>query len=460
MAISAAGLELVKFFEGLRLTAYVDPVGVLTIGWGHTGADVDPGQTITKKQAEDLLIADLVHHEEYVDQIVEVPLNDNQRSALVSFAFNVGNGALASSTLLRKLNDGDYSGAADEFLRWVKGTVNGQKVTLAGLVKRRKAERQLFLDEVVDLAAPKMEVTASSDGLSELASFAGNPISMSLLGGHKQLVIGIQRALGDLGYLDPPADGKFGPVSNWALSEFCYANGLSAGMGFTQQIAKALVAPTSKLPSLAPPSTWFDKVVAYMQARGYWICRHGECFNTVYLEGANTDGSLNDDKENVFNDVRIVFSIDSEGKPTIVGMWEATTEPGIYWTKNPMNAKGAARIAFDQYKSWIVGTHLAGSPSAHEALVQVESLTVHRDLNKDYERTGDQLDTGLFGINQHWGYDAPKNNLGNTSAGCLVGRTKDGHREFMQLMKSDPRYRANAAYRFIATVMPADAVLG
>lgn len=454
MAINEAGLTLIKYYEGLRLTAYVDPVGVWTIGWGHTGNDVHPGQSITQKQAEALLAADLRKHEEYVDDNVTVAIDDNQRAALVSFAFNVGNGSLGSSTLLARLNLGDYQGAASEFGRWVKGTINGSKVTLPGLVKRRKAEADLFLGADVELAMPKMEVSEIEDGSSALASFSGAPIPLSLLGGHEELVKGLQGTLADLGYLDPPADGRFGPTSNWALKEFCYANGLSLGLGFTAEIVAALRTPQKRLPDIVEAGSWIDKVVSYMMAKGYWISRHPECRNTVYLEGVNSDGTTNDDKANVFNDLRVVFSIDSNGKPRILGLWEGTTEPGIFWTQHPMNPGGAARIAFDQYKSWIVGTHMAGKPSAHEALVQVAPVTVYRDLNRDYQRTGDKTDTGLFGINQHWGYDAPKDDLGNTSAGCLVGRTRDGHREFMQLMKSDPRYQANASYRFMAAVLP------
>ena len=100
-----------------------------------------------------------------------------------------------------------------------------------------------------------------------------------------------------------------------------------------------------------------------------------------------------------------------------------------------MNPKGAARIAFNQYKAWSVGTHRASSPQGHEALVQTAPVAVYRDLNKDFKRPGDRVDTGLFGINQHWGYDAPMGDLGTTSAGCLVGRTKNGHRQFMALVK-------------------------
>ena len=70
------------------------------------------------------------------------------------------------------------------------------------------------------------------------------------------------------------------------------------------------------------------------------------------------------------------------------------------------------------------------------------------------------MDTGLFGINQHWGYDAPMGDLGTTSAGCLVGRTKNGHRQFMALVKQDPRYKVSTGYRFVTAIMPGDKVLG
>jgi GH24 family phage-related lysozyme (muramidase) len=461
MAINAAGLELVKYYEGLFLDAYKDPVGVWTIGWGHTGADVHPGQHITKAEAEALLKADLQLHENFVKQVVKVPITENQIAALSSFAFNVGNGSLLESTLLKKLNVKDYEGAAAEFNRWVKGTVNGVKVTLPGLVKRRKAESQLFLSAPVVLAAVKAEIFADESDPSALADFSYQSIPIAQLGGDRDLVISIQKRLTELGYLDPPADGKFGPASSWALSQFCYANGLALGNGFTAEIANALAKPNSLLPEIsavAGDGAWINRVLSYMQAKGYWICRHPECFNIVYVEGMNPDGTLNDDRPNVFNDLRIVFSIGADGVP-IFHRWEGTTEPGIFWTQNPMDPKGAARIAFGQYKSWIVGTHHAGSASAHEALVQTDDITVYRDFNRDYQRTGDKTYTGVFAINQHWGYDAPKNDLGRTSAGCLVGRSKDGHREFMALVKSDPRYRANAGYRFMTAVLPGEEVL-
>jgi len=139
--INARGLDLVKRSEGLVLTAYRDAVGVWTIGYGHTGADVKPGLKISQAQAETLLRKDLSRFETGVRSLVKVPVNTNQFSALVCFVYNVGIGALAQSTLLALLNQRDYQGAADQFSRWVYG--GGQ--ALPGLVKRRSEERALFL---------------------------------------------------------------------------------------------------------------------------------------------------------------------------------------------------------------------------------------------------------------------------------------------------------------------------
>ena len=141
MKISQKGLNLIKSFEGLELKAYKDSVGVVTIGYGSTGAHVSMGQTLTVQQAEDLLRKDVSRFEEGVGKLVKVTINQNQFDALVSFSFNLGLGNLSSSTLLKKLNAGDYEGASLEFERWNKA---GGKV-LNGLTRRRLAEKELFL---------------------------------------------------------------------------------------------------------------------------------------------------------------------------------------------------------------------------------------------------------------------------------------------------------------------------
>jgi GH24 family phage-related lysozyme (muramidase) len=143
--INAAGLALIKEFEGLRTTAYRDPVGIWTIGYGHTSMAGPPqvyeGMTITAAEAEAILQQDLDLFEQGVTDALTITTNENQFSAMVSFSFNVGLGAYRNSTLLRKHNAGDFAGAANEFLRWIYA--DGQ--ILPGLVRRREAERSLYL---------------------------------------------------------------------------------------------------------------------------------------------------------------------------------------------------------------------------------------------------------------------------------------------------------------------------
>jgi len=141
----AGGLALIKSFEGLRLEKYKDAVGKWTIGYGHLILpDEKFPHAITEAEAEALLRTDLLMTERGVHKAVTVALNQNQFDALVAFTFNLGAGNLQSSTLLKLLNQGEYAQAADQFLRWNKA---GGKV-LAGLTKRREAERALFLKPV------------------------------------------------------------------------------------------------------------------------------------------------------------------------------------------------------------------------------------------------------------------------------------------------------------------------
>lgn len=147
--ISQNGINLIKSFEGLRLKAYDDGVGVITIGYGTTrypnGHKVQLGDTCTEKQAEQYLANDLVKFEKAVNDLIKVPVNQNQYDAIVSFTYNVGIGALSTSTVLKLLNSGDYLGCAKALLSWNKGRVNGKLVELGGLTRRRNAEKDLFL---------------------------------------------------------------------------------------------------------------------------------------------------------------------------------------------------------------------------------------------------------------------------------------------------------------------------
>lgn len=144
MRISENGIEFIRQLEGEKLTAYPDIVGIWTIGVGHTGfVDGKPvarGMAITKEKSKELLTADLKRFESAVNDAVKVTLTQNQFDALVSLAFNIGEGAFARSKLVNKLNAGDKKGAAEQFLVWKNA---GGRVS-QGLLNRRQKEKAMF----------------------------------------------------------------------------------------------------------------------------------------------------------------------------------------------------------------------------------------------------------------------------------------------------------------------------
>lgn len=261
--------------------------------------------------------------------------------------------------------------------------------------------------------------------------------------------IELQQNLIRLGLLDPPADGSWGSLSKSALTDFQRRAGLPPTGEATEE-TKQKLANCTELP-LKLGSDLASKIIKYLAAKKFFVALGSQRYNIVYIEGMNADGSLNSDTPNEWNDLRCVIEVGSDGVPRIVGMWYATTEPGRKYTVNPMNPAGAARIAFGQYKAWSVGLH--GS-DRHEALVQTSPITVCRDLNKDFKRTGDRADTGIFAVNQHWGYDLTR--VDGASAGCLVGQAREGHKQFMKIVKSDKRYQANSGYEFWTAVIAGD----
>ena len=139
MKTSLEGINLIKHFEGCELEAYKCPAGVWTIGYGHIKG-VQEGDVITEQQADDMLVEELEEYENYIHNLVNCPLNQNQFDALVSWVYNLGSSNLQASTLLKVLNAGDYAGVPAQMLRWNKA---GGKV-LEGLTRRRLAESLLF----------------------------------------------------------------------------------------------------------------------------------------------------------------------------------------------------------------------------------------------------------------------------------------------------------------------------
>jgi lysozyme len=140
MIYSKSGLTLTESFESCRLTAYQDIKGIWTIGWGHTGTDVFEGLVITQEQADALLLHDVQNAVNHINHLVTVPLTQGEFDALVDFAFNVGCGAFAGSTLLKYLNAKNYDGACEQLELWCRAS--GKVV--AGLLRRRQAEEAEF----------------------------------------------------------------------------------------------------------------------------------------------------------------------------------------------------------------------------------------------------------------------------------------------------------------------------
>ena len=163
MRMSAAGLAIVKEFEGLRLKAYKCPAAVWTIGYGHTSAAgnpmVTPELVITKDEAEEVLAQDMEQYEEGVRKYVKVDLTQGQFDALVDFAYNAGVGALQKSTLLKKVNAEKFDEVPAEFMKWTKG--GGKE--LPGLVRRRRAEVKLWRGLDTEKPVPVDEARAEPD---------------------------------------------------------------------------------------------------------------------------------------------------------------------------------------------------------------------------------------------------------------------------------------------------------
>ena len=140
MEINDAGIKLIQSFESCKLNSYLDIKGIPTIGWGHTGPEVQLGQTITQQEADDLFQKDLEKFNQGVTKYVTSNVNPNQFSALVSFSFNLGLGNLHSSTLLKYVNNSQWDLASQEFPKWD----HSGGVVVAGLLRRRLAEQSLF----------------------------------------------------------------------------------------------------------------------------------------------------------------------------------------------------------------------------------------------------------------------------------------------------------------------------
>lgn len=211
----------------------------------------------------------------------------------------------------------------------------------------------------------------------------------------------------------------------------------------------------------ATNTNMIDYVIKHMNDNNQVVFNGEDELNIVYIEGMGLDLKPNDNKFNEWNDLRLVFKYVDEC-PEVLFMQLCTTEPGRLATfqKDSVLRKGVARIKLGQYTVWKMGYHnVRKNRKTHPALVQHLPLPVCRDLNRDGKRNGDYIDFGIFGINQHGtriGYKDGK--VENWSEGCLVGKDWNKHLEFIELLKTDKRYKNNNEFIFTTTIISSDEI--
>lgn len=262
----------------------------------------------------------------------------------------------------------------------------------------------------------------------------------------------LQSFLTAAGYLDPPSDGVWGGTSDRAMLDALKAAGypaapeVDAGQPLSDSVKSAL-ARVKQLPLTRGEDPFLQRVVEAMVAKGYFIARHPTYRNIVTVEGHNFDGTRNDDARNKFNDVKFVFHLNDLGQPVLDGKFEATSTPGFRWTDQPMNPGGAFNIAPGWQKAWRLGEYHG------RALRQVLPLGGYRDRDRARIRDTRYPVRGLFGVHHHQGYNLPRDDMRNASAGCQVIRETRQHEKFIDLVLEDARYKANHGYSFAATVL-------
>lgn len=206
-------------------------------------------------------------------------------------------------------------------------------------------------------------------------------------------------------------------------------------------------------------------ITDWFQEKKYLLFTKPGDYNIIYIEGVNPDFTLNSDRFDVWNDLRIVLDHSASGEPAIIFSAVATTEPGraSTFSEDTRKVGGVARVAFRQYLyKWAMGYHnYAETKTAHPALIQRrdEVIMVHRDVDRNGIRNGDPISPAT-GINQHSTAPgaAPKL-VGKYSAGCLVGLHWNEHIEFINLLKTDNRYLKSPRFAYSTTIIPGDKLL-
>ncbi len=194
-----------------------------------------------------------------------------------------------------------------------------------------------------------------------------------------------------------------------------------------------------------------SRLYAAMQRKGYPIAKADGKTNIIYLRGGDASGRKSGNRVNEWSDTRFVLMF-RDGQPYIAGAWKATIKPGLPAIKNPLGKSGAAFIEDGYYHAWRLGTHRGIFGRTERGLVQVASVKFRRDVNHNGNVTGELLQTGMIGLNQHSGNNSK--NVDRTSYACLVGQSSDGHlNQFIPLLENDPRYKADPQHIFGTAIL-------
>jgi lysozyme family protein len=275
----------------------------------------------------------------------------------------------------------------------------------------------------------------------------------------------VQNSLNLLGVVPPEVaplavDGNYGRNTARAVrafqTKFSDDYDLDVDGIVGDETTAAIDAELAKLaPAAERPKIDAAKIVTAMGKLKYEVRVGADAFNIVYVEGVDPDGQPNANRGNAFDACRYLIQVLEDGTAKIVGAWEATTHAGAYYEHHKLNPGGAFHIALGQQTAWRLGIYSHGN---YEALLQVSPLFGTRDAAEDFQRRGATIHE-LVGAHHHWGYDYPKGDVKNSAAGCQVGRTKDGHLEFIRLLKTDRSFKADRSVLWTSTVMTVEQVL-
>lgn len=208
------------------------------------------------------------------------------------------------------------------------------------------------------------------------------------------------------------------------------------------------------------PFDFIDRIVAYMQEKGYYINRNPNEGNIVYISGMyDLFAFRQENKVDEWDDLRIIVKFGEDGVPCLDFWQAASTEPGAISRKSAAAKKlgGVATVMPGQYKAWKMGFHK--HDIGHPALVQCANVTIWRDSNENARFDNDMIFSGVYGINQHStrpGFSGPR--VGEWSAGCLVGKNFEMHLEFLERLKEWESYKENPECVFYSTIIPGKAL--